>query len=150
MWLNSSGKPSRGGTGDPLCAVAAACANLMEALAELSAARDQLDNDQAAGASEESISATLDRIRNARGRCEESAETVLETRPKTTQEAIIRSDALSSYLTKVDVDQMTRQTLFERDAAGRDPGGSALQKNLLPRHAPWRSWLKLGSDTSSN
>lgn len=128
--------PFREGAGDASVTLHQACAALLEALSELTARRSELDGDHLASASDEQVADALDAARAARRRSEQIAEIVLQTRPTTAAEAAIRREAISVYLTKVEVDQLTRQSYLERDT----PRGSAADPSVSSVANP-HSWI---------
>lgn len=143
--------PFRGGAGDASVTLHQACAALLEALSELTARHSELDGDHLASASDEQVADALDAARAARQRSERIAEIVLQTRPTTAVEAAIRREAISVYLTNVEVDQLTRQSYFERDTPRGSAADPSVSSGANPYSwiMPWKTWLGLGSGSNS-
>lgn len=106
----------------PPAGVPQTCAALLEALSHLAVCQSTLDGGLLLKASDEEIANALDAVRDARQRCDCVAQAVLQARPRTESEAAARRDALSAYLTQIEVDQLTRRSFLE--AAPGNPGAA--------------------------
>lgn len=127
--------------------VAQTCAALLEALSQFAACRSILDGDLPLEASDEEIADALDAVRAARQRCDRVAQAVLQARPRTKAEAAARRDALSVYLTQLDVDQLTRRSFLE--AVPGNPAaaasGATFASDPPSQNMPRKAWLRRGT-----
>ena len=104
-------------------ALAQACADLFEALWELTARQHAFD-DELMIASEADESSALNAVWTARQSCDRIALIVQKARPTTRGEAAVQRSALVAYVGLTDVSEFMRQSILERilpEVSGLDP-----------------------------
>lgn len=138
---------ARSGDSNAPLGIADVCSRLTAALAEFETLQSQLDGDHLPDTPDAEIATALAAVRAARGRCKRLADVVLQARPRTAAEAALRQGTLSTYLTRIDVDQLTRRSVFEPEINCDVVAGLGATSTASPpfRSMPWKTWLGLGS-----
>ena len=111
-------------TGKISSTLAQACADLSEALWEMTARQHALDDERMA-VSEADASNALNAVWIARQNCDRIAVAVQKAHPTTKSEAAAQRSALAAYVGLADLSEFMRQSILERDlleGSGSGPG----------------------------
>ena len=126
------------------------CATLEATLTEFAMAQVHLDGEYWTSSPMAHVEAALRRIRDARRRCGELADELLEMAPKTPRERIAVNKVMTAYLAQVDAERMTccprLDVVLGSERADPEATSSETKSaRVFPLSIiSWKGWPKVG------